>query len=289
MSELRNRRYFIVKHGLDAFEALPGFIWRTGMPSTKVPPKFNQVNIGDRWIEFAYIKDEVNCKHCSLITGFYECTREAWYGLIPRDRANQDEFDGWYWDENACMIEGKPYGEQPLHKPVSVPPINEILDRRVFGQGAIIPGFSRKDFVRIRDETLKRQLNSKKIPLMRREPLNEQELLSVVVDGYKKLGIEKIIEVQCRFPDMLVSINGKEVYLELEIDSLGFRHHWDDLRRIPKCRSMRDAKLKDKDDNRPVAILCWVDGDKDRELRKSVRHLKVYEVQSLLRKGNIIV
>lgn len=281
MPEKRDRKYFIVKHDLRSFQALPGTIWRTGMPRNKVPAKFNQVKTGDRWIEFAYVKDEVDGKYCSLITGFYECAREARYGDVPRDRQTSDWIDDW--DDRAWMIEGKLHGEQPRYKPVSVPSINKMLDRTLFGRGAIIPGISAKEFERIREEALNRQLAPKTIPLLGREPLNEQEVLSVVVAGRSALGIKKIIKVQTSFPDMLVSINGKEVYLELEVDSLGFWHHWEELRRIAKRRDERDAKLEDEDDDRPVAVLCWVDGDKDRKLRKSVRHLRVYELQSLLR------
>jgi hypothetical protein len=76
--------------------------------------------------------------------------------------------------------------------------------------------------------------------------------------------------------------------LELEVDSLGFWHHWDDLRRIPGRRNARLAKLEDEEDDRPVAVLCWVDGDKDRELKESVRDLRVFELQTLLRENRKI-
>ena len=286
MPERRERRYFIVKHGLDAFEALPGFIWRVGMPRTETPPRFSQVRLGDRWVEFAYIKDEEGGERRSLITGFYECTREGWYGDIPRDRATSDAIADW--PKRGWMIEGKPFGEQPRFRPVNVPPINEMLGRTVFGRGAIIPLRSAKEFERIRKETRKRQLDPNRIPLLRREPRNEQEVLSVVVSGHEELGIEKVIKVQSQFPDMTVSIHGKEVHLELEFDSLGFWLHWDDLRRFPKCRGKRQAKLRDKNDDTPVAVLCWVDGDKLRQLRKEVRHLRVFELQTLLREGKKI-
>jgi hypothetical protein len=292
MPQSDDRKYFIVKHDLDSFKALPGFIWRTGWRSrTKAPPKFNQIKIEDCWVEFAYIKDEIDHERCSIITGFYECTHEAWPGKIPLDRANLKDFADWEWEQEAWMIEGKPYGRQPEY-PVSVPPINEMLGKIVFGRGAIIPGFSAREFERIREETLKRQLDPKKIPLLEREPLNEQELLSVIVDGYRDLGIEKIIEVQTHFPDMLVKINGNEVYFELEVQSLGFWDHIKkkQLRRISegKFKGKLEAKLKNKNDNRPVAILCWDDNDKEYELEKSVRNLRVYELQSLLREGTKI-
>lgn len=284
--DTQRRRYFIVKHGLDAFWALPGFIWRSDLPRSEPPAKFKQVRLGDRWVEFAYVKDENDFKPSSLVVGFYECTREAWYGDVPLDRRTEHWDDDW--PTKAWMIEGTPWGEQ-WGEPVSVPPINAILERTVFGRGAIIPGLSVKDLERVRRESLKRHLCPTKIPLLGREPLNEQEVLAVVVSGHKQLGIDKILKVQTAFPDMLAQVNGKEVHLELEVDSLGFWHHWDDLRRVSGRRNVRQARLVDEDDDRPVAILCWVDGDRSHELRRSVRQLRVFELQKLLREGRKIV
>ncbi len=51
------RRYFIVKHDLDSFAAMPGFVWNTN-PKKKKPKGFGRVQKGDRWIEYAYIRDE---------------------------------------------------------------------------------------------------------------------------------------------------------------------------------------------------------------------------------------
>lgn len=52
---------------------------------------------------------------------------------------------------------------------------------------------------------------------------------------------------------------------------------------------MRTAKRrKAPNDDRPVAVLCWVDNDKDHELRNRVRGLRVFELQSLLRTGTTI-
>ena len=281
MKTKRDHRYFIVKHDLRSFLALPGTIWRSRASRRKAPAKFNQVKEGDRWIEFAHIMDGDE-KPCSLIVGFYECTREARCGVIPRKRRTSE--GDWDWNCRAWMIEGKPYGRQPSHGPVSVPSIDTMLGRRLFHQTAIIPGITARDFERIRDITFQRQLAPKRIPLLRREPRNEQEVLSLVVAGHEALGIEKILGVQTRFPDMLVKVNGKEMHLELEFDSLSFLEHWNALRPIPNSRKRREARLRDKTDKRPVAVLCWVDSDKEGALRKRVRHLRVYELQFLLRK-----
>lgn len=52
-------KHFIVKHGLDAFELLPNYIWRTDMSAKKAPRGFGQVNLRDRWIGFAYEFDHI--------------------------------------------------------------------------------------------------------------------------------------------------------------------------------------------------------------------------------------
>jgi len=133
-------------------------------------------------------------------------------------------------------------------------------------------------------------LDPKEIPILGREPTCEQELLTIVVGGHKQLGIDKILKVQTRFPDMLVSINGQEVHLELEVDSLSFQQHEHvkQLRRNTQGTSEgdREARLKDRDDDRPVAILCWVEGGL--ELQEQVPDLRVFELQSLLRTGGKI-
>ncbi len=292
MSRSEDRNYFIVKHGLDAFTALPGFIWRTGLSRRKIPRGFRQVGVGDRWIEFAYMVDEENYEPCSLVTGFYECVKEKWYGDVPVDRMPR-EFNKW--DEKAWMIEGKTFGKQP-GCPVTVPSINDMLwefrQKKVVGRTALIR-ISREEFDHIRDETFRLELDPRKIPLLEREPVCEQEVLSVVVAGHDKpLGIDKILEVQTRFPDMLVEIDGEQIWLELEVRSLDFSSHAhiEQLRRISKgkFKGKREAKRVDKDDTRKVAILCWVDNDKNHELKKSVRGLHIFELQSLLRTGGRI-
>ncbi len=268
-------QYFIVKHDLESFTVLPGFIWRTDILPPKMPIGFRQINLGDRWIEFAYIEDEHERQSCSLITGFRQCTREKWYGDVPSHA----------WKGKGWMIEGKKSGDQPRH-PVTVPPINELLGYRVVGPRTIIR-ITREEFERIRKETFRRYLDPNTIPILRREPRNEQEVLSVVVGAYKKLGIEEILWVRTRFPDVLVKINGKQLYLELEVYSGGFRAHFDQLERITKGKLKGKLAARFKDDSKPVAVLCWTDDDKE-YLKKRVPYLKVYELQSLLRSQRTI-
>jgi hypothetical protein len=121
MPEKRERRYFIVKHDLRSFQALPGVIWRSGMPLNKLPRGFGQIRRGDRWIEFAYITDEIDREPCSIITGFYESTGRARYGIIPDHRKRRLWNDGWL--DKAWMIQGKPCGVQPQKELVTVPSI----------------------------------------------------------------------------------------------------------------------------------------------------------------------
>ncbi|MCX6353751.1 MAG: hypothetical protein NTZ78_02460 [Candidatus Aureabacteria bacterium] len=189
------------------------------MPRSKVPRNFKQVKIGDRWIEFAYIKDEIDRERCSLIMGFYECTREARYGDVSLRRRRSAWIDDWI--DRAWMIEGKRYGEQPRYKPVSVPSIQDMLGRKVFERVTIMP-IHGTEFIRIRKVALNRQLDPKMIPHLGREPLNEQEVLSIVVGGHSALGIDKIIEVQTRFPDMLGCIQERSATHRPKI-SLGVR------------------------------------------------------------------
>ena len=288
-------QYFIVRHDLESFRAMPGFIWKTGYPEQTTPKGFGTVSEGDRWIEFAYV-DEGNQKkkRCSMVTGFYECTKTHWYGRIPLGEGTLDD-GSWepgaaerikkcYQGQGAHMIQGRRCEEEGYPcRPVAVPSIYQMLGRHIQPY-ATVARIGEADFEIIRKETCLRELSPCRIPLLEREPLNEQELLSVVVWGHKQLGIEKIIKVQCRFPDMLVRIGGEEVHFELEVDSLGFQEHIDknQLRPVPEGEKLA-ARVKDENDQRPVAVLCWVDGDLKHTLKEQVPDLQIFEVQALLR------
>jgi hypothetical protein len=271
---------FIVKHGLEAFTVMPGLIWRSDILPPKKPKSFHQVKRGCRWIEFAYEKGD-DCGQCSLITGFYECSQEMHYGKVPYGRATSKIPADWGWPEKAWMIDGIPYGSKQPQSPVEVPSINQMLGKTVVGPNTLVR-ITPKEFKHIRDKTLKVEAARRKIPLLGREPRYEQELLAIFAASYRTLGlgIDRIIDVRVAFPDVLVSIGGKEVWLELEVDSLGFWNHWKDLRKIPGDKNRRQARRKVLADNRPVAVLCWVDNDKDRQLRRSVYGLHIHELQS---------
>jgi len=275
MPESDDRRYWIVKHGLDAFEELPNFIWEITTGPRSMPHRYEQIKVGDRWIAFAYTTSDYRERALSLITGFYECTRNAKYRRVPKGVPSSGPL--WRKKGYAWIIEGKPFGRQPRH-PVGVPPLDDddMLGKPHFKNQTLVP-ISAEQFDQVRCETLRREFNTEHIPLLSREPIREQELLATVSFAHKKLGIEKIVQVQKAFPDLLVRIDGhsKEVYLELEVYSRSFilhRHH----KRVKKRRF--------KDDDTPVAILCWIDDDP-----KAKRYVhRVYELQSLIREGKKI-
>jgi hypothetical protein len=209
--------------------------------------------------------------------GFYECTHEAVFRHVPKGLPLSD----YYWKKEgfAWMIEGRACGKQP-DQPVGVPPIDNLLGRPHFKPEAIVP-ITAEEFDQIRAYTLSHQFDTSAIPVLGREPHNEQEVLSVVAGGHRRLGIENIIEVQTHFPDLLVNISGKEVFLELEVYSRGFflhKHH----KEVQKRYSKRHGKLKDGGED--VAVVCWIDDDE-----KVKDWVRVYELQSLIREGRKIV
>ncbi|MBN2437342.1 MAG: hypothetical protein JXL20_01950 [Deltaproteobacteria bacterium] len=256
MSENENRNYYIVKHDLPSLESYPNLIWRkTGVKPDVAPRGFNKVGLGDRWISFAYT---TGYEPISQVTGIYECIEKARYGRLP------------YGSAKAWMIKGKHFEKQPK-RPVSIPPLNDVLQRekKLFARTTFVK-ISAKEFQLLADTVFRRELDPKSIPLLQREPICEQELLGIVAFGYERLGIDKISSIQKYFPDMLVEIQGKELYLELEYFSSGFfkhKHHERVQNRMYATSGI------------PVAVLCWVDDEP--RVRDEVH--KVFELQSLLR------
>jgi hypothetical protein len=265
----RIQRHFIVKHGLDAFSVLPNYIWRTDKGMDEVPHRFNQVRPNDRWVGFAYTTSDNRERPLSRVTGFFECVSAAQYDTLPAKALGSDgTAQGW-------MIEGKAFGEQPKG-PVGVKPIDDILGRKLWKNQALVP-ISADDFALIQQHTFSRQFDTKNIPLLGREPENEQEVLAAVIYGHRELGIKKIIRVRKAFPDLLVQFDGseEEVHLELEVYSEGFFSHGH--HNFVSDRMFRDGK--------PIAVLCWIDNKKD--VKNHVH--KVYELQALIREGKKMV
>jgi hypothetical protein len=142
-----DRKFFIVKHDLESLLVLPHFVWRTGKDSKNVPHRFDQIRIGDRWVSFAYMDNERDEQRISQISGFSECVRTKWYGSIPPEAIS---ISGGATD--AWFIKGEPCGAQPL-QPVDVPPLAEILGRKLFNNEAITP-ISAADYERLRQSVL---------------------------------------------------------------------------------------------------------------------------------------
>lgn len=259
------RRHFIVKHGLDAFETLPNYVWRTGTSEDEIPHRFNQVRLGDRWVGFAYTTSDNRERPLSRVTGFFECVSVARYDVLPPKAAGLSEGKTRAW-----LIEGIDCGIQPI-EPVGVKPIDDILGRTLWKNQALVP-ITANDFDVIRQHTLSRQFDTKKIPLLGREPENEQEVLATVIYGHKQIGIDKIIRVRKAFPDLLVQFEGssEEVHLELEVYSEGFFSHGHHNSVSDRCFT---------EDGKPIAVLCWIDNKTD--VKNHVH--QVYELQSLIR------
>jgi hypothetical protein len=268
MSTLRERKFYIVKHGLDSFEALPNNVWRTGRGPEDIPSKFNSIKVGDRWVAFAYTTSDHRERSLSLVTGFFECIKERIYTDIPPKALPIS-----CGETKAWIIEGKQYG-QHIQWPVGVPPIDEMLGRKHFKSQAIV-SITEPDFKSIYDYVINHEFNTEMIPLLARQPKNEQEVLAIVVAGREKLGIEEIVQIQSGFPDLLVKIKGhtEYVYLELEVYSRNFIQHG-------HVEQVRKRQFKGK----PVAILCWVDNDL--KVEKYVH--RVFEVSTLIREQKAI-
>lgn len=269
MTDSRDRKYYIVKHDLKSFEALPNMIWNTEKGPRNIPHRYNSIKEGDRWVAFAFTSSDYRERPLSLVTGFYECVKERVYTNIPRNALpiSCGETKAWF-------IEGKQHGKE-IKWAVGFPPIDKFLKKRHFKNQSIIP-ISEKEFQQIYNYVINHLFNTDGIPILHRQPKNEQEVLSIVVGGHKALGIEKILQVQKAFPDLLVKIKNhpEPVYLELEVYSQNFIQH-------KHNKGVRDKKFKDAI---PVAVLCWVDNDS--EVKKYVH--KVFEISELLREHKTI-
>jgi len=277
--ESRARKYWIVKHGYDALHALPNVIWRTGDPEE--PAVFRRVKKGDRWIGFAYTTSDARERPLSLVTGFYECVRESEYRSIPERARNLTPRL-----KKAWMIKGTETGWQ-AGMPVGVPSIEDMLGHPIFRQSTLT-AISRDEFLRIRAEVKRRRLDPKKIPLLRREPRNEQEVVAIVAAGHKQLGIEKFIRIRSGFPDMLVKLRGKSepVHLELEVYSSSFLSHGHPVQ--IKAQDYYSEEVNGVVDKKPVAVLCWIDNVRTKQMKKAGRVSRVFELQSLIREGRRI-
>jgi hypothetical protein len=183
----------------------------------------------------------------------------------------------WAW-----LIKGESIGK-PLPDPVVIPPLSGFLEaKNVVHQNTIIR-ISKADFDNIKTYAQSHRFDPKRIPCLGRDPQSEQEVLAVIATGYKLLGIEEILRIQTRFPDMLVKIKGRTdpVHLELELYSSSFKLHGHGN----QVRAKR-LSLKGDADHKPVGVLCWIDDDRKGQVARKVH--RIYELRSLLRERGTI-
>ena len=285
MMNTTGRNHYIIKHNLEALEALPNFIWNSAARKNQPPPWYRHIKKGDRWVSFAYTSTDSRDERLSLITGLYECIRKARFGkLTPRAQAEARNKGG------AWMIEGKPLNLRIDH-PIAVPPIDVLLKRRAFNQTTFVP-ITAQEFKHIKKYVRDHRFDPATIPLYGREPTCEQEVLSLVSFAHKQLGIERILRSRTRFPDMLVKLQGKRepVHLELEVYSKSFFNHEHHL------LIGRNGMFADKDTaigRKPVGVLCWIDDDKRSPKTRTKSRVqdyvqRVFELQSLVRENKKI-
>ncbi len=275
------RNYYIIKHNLEALRALPNFIWNSAAPKNHPPRWFRRIKEGDRWIGFAYTTTDEREERLSLITGLYECIRTARYGKLTRRAQAEARHPGGAW-----LIKGKPIGPR-VDQPIAVPPINALLRRQTFSRTTFVH-VDAKEFKRIQKYVKSHRFDPANIPLFGREPVCEQEVLSLLTFAHQKLGIERILRARTRFPDLLVKLQGKRdpVHLELELYSKSFLNHDHHL------QIGRGGMFTDKHDRsigrRPVGVLCWIDDDKSSPKTRTKTRVqdyvqRVFELQTLIR------
>jgi hypothetical protein len=275
MPRYKGRNYFVVKHDLASFQALPGYIWNSGYSKGERPVGFRIVEKGDRWISFAYTTSGAREKAVSLVTGYYKCTKECRYGKLPPKPLAIAE-----GKKGAWLIKGDSLCT-PLPEPVVVPPLSSFLGKKLFHRRTITR-ISPAQFEKIRAYTIKHRFRSEKIPCLARHPRNEQEVLAIVASNPEQFGIRRIVRVQTRFPDMLVKLKGKadEVHLELELYSSSFLNHGHEKQvHHDRFRYKRYGKVRG--DGRPVGVLCWINDDQDKVVERHVHD--IFEIQDLLK------
>lgn len=264
-------KYFIARHDLHSFLAWPRVVWRTG--EAEFPRGLKKMKVGDYWIAFAYINDEVRREKTQQVVGFYRCA-----GIPERRSAIPSPARKLVGNSKyAWVLKGKSVGK-PLSFPVTVPSVTEMLGKETFKQQTLTP-ITKEQFEKIQGIVMRRKMDAGKIPLLRRDPRNEQEVVAILVTAHKSLGIEQIERLRCGFPDMLVKLKGRRqpIHLEVETYSKSFLLHKHQLQ-------MRGGRLITKVDAErlPVAVACWYHDAKNGCLSKHVR--KVFEIRELLQK-----
>lgn len=275
MPRYKGTNYFVVKHDLASLQLFPGRIWNSDRSKPTAPPPrgFRQVEKGDRWIAFAYTKGDAKEKPVSEVTGFYECvSRQPSYKNLP---ARVSAASG---SKMAWVLDGEVHGRE-LPDPVAIPSLGYFLGEGVFHRKTVLR-ISKEQFLAIKRYVLAHRFKADGIPGLHRQPRNEQEVLAIVSAAPERFGIEEIIRVQTRFPDMTVKLKGKAdpVHLELELHASSFLNH-------EHAKQVRNGRFfgsrKSPGDKRPVGVLCWIDDARESEVTRHVQG-RVFELRDLL-------
>ena len=260
---VREPRFFIVKHDLASFEALPGRIWQTDRLSDDMPGSYRQVAPGDSWVAHAYQMTEGTKTGANLVQGFFKATKGPEFSRLPMLPALKSL---GYAGANAWIIEGEPDGKQP-RAPVLLPPLESFLGRKLFTRSSVFP-VTRAEYWKIRDFVLGRDEPLGQGGAFGATPRNEQELLVVFTECSKRIGVSRIVRVGTRFPDVSVEHGSavRTLHVELELVSGGFTAH-------RHRGQVRRGLFKET----PVCVVCWVDDDPT--VKES---LPVFEIRDLL-------
>ena len=81
------RNHYIIKHNLEALEALPNFIWNSAARKCEPPKWYRHLKKGDRWISFAYTSTDSREERLSLIVArdFSENVSESMWRCPERN------------------------------------------------------------------------------------------------------------------------------------------------------------------------------------------------------------
>lgn len=257
----REKRFFLVKHDLASLEALPGCIWNDKRGPRDEPRSYRQVGPRDKWIAYAYIRNEGTRESVSLVQGFFECVRRSEYGPLPQtkalDEAGLAHAKGW-------VIKGRQNDKQP-RSPVLIPSIGRFLGKTLYTRSSVIP-LKREDYWKIHDYALSHDEPLPQGGPFGFTPKTEQELLLAFAGSCRRIGVERIVSARTRFPDLVVGISQTILHVELELFSRNFFVH-----------RHRAAVKNRRYNGRPVCVVCWVDDE------KAVQNvLPVFELRDLI-------